>query len=86
MGRRVPTCLISSSNRASDRAGWVLDPEGTVVAITDESQPFMTLDLQLPGALQTFGTDTESESPISRWDREFTRQLDLKRSVMPQSL
>ncbi len=40
--------FCASSNRAPDGAGWVIDPEGNVVAITDEAQPFATVDLQFP--------------------------------------
>jgi N-carbamoylputrescine amidase len=40
--------FCASSNRAPDGAGWVIDPEGKVIAITDEAQPFVTVDLQFP--------------------------------------
>jgi predicted amidohydrolase len=40
--------FCASSNRAPDGAGWVIDPEGNVIAITDEAQPFATVDLQFP--------------------------------------
>ncbi|HEX3836402.1 MAG TPA: nitrilase-related carbon-nitrogen hydrolase [Steroidobacteraceae bacterium] len=39
----------ASSNRAPDGGGWVIDPEGNVIAITDEARPFVTVDLQFPG-------------------------------------
>jgi N-carbamoylputrescine amidase len=37
-----------SSNRAPDGGGWVIDPEGNVMATTDEARPFVTVDLQFP--------------------------------------
>jgi predicted amidohydrolase len=40
--------FCASSNRAPDGAAWVIDPEGNVIAITDEAQPFVTVDLQFP--------------------------------------
>jgi N-carbamoylputrescine amidase len=38
----------ASSNRAPDGAGWIIGPEGNVIAITDEARPFVTVDLQFP--------------------------------------
>jgi N-carbamoylputrescine amidase len=38
----------ASSNRAPDGGGWVIDPEGNVIATTHEAQPFVTVDLQFP--------------------------------------
>jgi N-carbamoylputrescine amidase len=40
--------FCASSNRAPDGAGWVIDPQGEVLALTDEAQPFVTVDLQFP--------------------------------------
>jgi N-carbamoylputrescine amidase len=40
--------FCASSNRAPDGAGWVIDPQGRVIATTDEAQPFVTVDLQFP--------------------------------------
>ncbi|HEY6456661.1 MAG TPA: hypothetical protein VIY90_15415 [Steroidobacteraceae bacterium] len=38
----------ASSNRAPDGAGWVIDSEGNVIAVTDEARPFVTVDLPFP--------------------------------------
>ena len=40
--------FCASSNRAPDGAGWIIDPEGIVIAITDEAQPYATVDVQFP--------------------------------------
>jgi N-carbamoylputrescine amidase len=42
--RRGQVCC-ASSNRAPDGGGWIIDATGTVLAITDESRPFVTVDL-----------------------------------------
>ncbi|HEV2704246.1 MAG TPA: nitrilase-related carbon-nitrogen hydrolase [Steroidobacteraceae bacterium] len=42
----------ASSNRAPDGGGWIVDPEGKILALTDASEPFVTVDLQLPASPQ----------------------------------
>jgi predicted amidohydrolase len=49
--RRAHVCC-ASSNRAPDGAGWIIDPDGQVIATTDEVQPFVTVDLQFPALPQ----------------------------------
>ena len=35
-----------SSNRATDGGGWIIDPDGETVALTQQAQPFVTVDLE----------------------------------------
>jgi N-carbamoylputrescine amidase len=58
-GGRVAAVLAGafglSSNRADDRGeyggqGWVVGPDGEVLALTGEQEPFMTVDLDLASA------------------------------------
>ena len=42
----------ASSNRAPAGGGWIIDPDGAVIAFTDRSRPFVTVDVEFPGAPQ----------------------------------
>jgi predicted amidohydrolase len=40
----------ASSNRAPAGGGWIIDPDGAIIAFTDKSRPFVTVDVEFPGA------------------------------------
>ena len=43
---RIAHAYVLSSNRAADGGGWIIDPDGALVALTQQAQPFVTVDLQ----------------------------------------
>ncbi|HEX3912476.1 MAG TPA: hypothetical protein VHW71_03120 [Steroidobacteraceae bacterium] len=53
-------CVLASSNCATGGGGWLIDPQGKLVASTNESQPFVTLDLAIPRSPQPTCTRNES--------------------------
>jgi hypothetical protein len=43
---RVAHVYVLSSNRAADGGGWIIDPDGALVALTQQAPPFVTVDLE----------------------------------------
>ena len=39
-------CEHARTNRATDGGGWIIDPDGETVALTQQAQPFVTVDLE----------------------------------------
>ena len=50
-----------SSNRATDGGGWIIDPDGETVALTQQAQPFVTVDLECAAIQLAAGSDTLNE-------------------------
>ena len=36
--------------------GWVIDPDGKVLGVTSEAEPFLTVDIELEDAVRAKGT------------------------------
>lgn len=49
----VSGCFCLSSNRCEGSMGgmgWLLDPDGGILALTSEEEPFITMDIDLTAA------------------------------------
>jgi N-carbamoylputrescine amidase len=51
----------ASSNRAPDGGGWVIDPHGSIVALTDASQPYVTVAIEHPSSPEVAKLRREQE-------------------------
>jgi hypothetical protein len=43
---RLTHAFALSANRATDGGGWIINPDGETVALTQQAQPFVTVDLE----------------------------------------
>ncbi|HUL54254.1 MAG TPA: carbon-nitrogen hydrolase family protein [Opitutaceae bacterium] len=54
---------VSSNRRGASREGlrfggegWIIDPDGNVLGVTSETEPFLTIDIELEHAIRAKGT------------------------------
>jgi hypothetical protein len=66
--RDVAHARVPSSNRAADGGGWIVDPDGAAVALTQQTQQFIRVELDFSAIRAPAGArgQTTQSSAASR--------------------